>query len=48
MTTYFGKPPFHAYGCGNTDSVEKAICYGTHMKSHNINPHAGGNLPKYS
>jgi len=48
MTTYFGKAPFHAYGNGNTNSIEKAIGYGTFMKTHNLGPHAGGNKPKFS
>lgn len=48
MTTYFGKPAFHAYGNGNINSAGGGICYGDHMKTHNINPHSGGNKPKNS
>ena len=45
--TFFGKPPFHAYGNGNTDPTVGGGVYGQYMKTHNINPHAGGNRPKY-
>jgi hypothetical protein len=48
ITTYFGKPAFHAYGNGNTRPADKSLCYGTHMKTHNVNPHSGGNIPKFS
>ena len=48
MTTYFGKPAFHAYGNGNTNPTSKGTCYGDHMKTHNVNPHSGGNRPKNS
>jgi hypothetical protein len=48
MTTYFGKPVFHAYGNNNINSTTGGICYGDHMKTHNINPHSGGNKPKYA
>jgi len=44
MTTYFGKPAFFAYGNGNTQSNGP----GDHMKTHNVNPHAGGNKPEFS
>ena len=45
--TFFGRPPFHAYGNGNTDPTVGGGVYGQYMKTHNINPHAGGNRPKY-
>ena len=48
LCTYFGKPPFHAYGNGNTNPTVGGGVYGQYMKSHNINPHAGGNRPQYS
>ena len=48
MTTYFGKPVFHAYGNSNLKSASGGICYGDYMKTHNINPHSGGNKPKNS
>lgn len=45
LTTYYGKPAFHAYGNGNTGG---APGHPTYLKTHNINPHAGGNKPIYS
>ena len=48
MTTYFGKPAFHAYGNGNTNPTYGGTIYGQYMKTHNVNPHAGGNKPEYS
>ena len=48
QTTYFGKPVFHAYGNGNVKPTGNRVCYGDHMKTHNINPHSGGNKPKFS
>jgi len=44
MTTYFGKPPFYAYGHANSIVVNENDKY----KTHNINPHSGGNKPHYS
>ena len=44
MTTYFGKPAFHAYGNGNTRPVSAT----DKLKTHNINPHSGGNKPLFS
>ena len=44
MTTYFGLPAFHAYGNGNTRPVSAT----DKLKTHNINPHSGGNKPQYS
>jgi hypothetical protein len=44
MTTYFGKPAFYAYGNGNTNPIVTK----DKMKTHNINPHSGGNVPVYS
>lgn len=46
MTTYFGKPAFCAYGNGNTKTA--GVCNGDHMKTHNVNPHSGGNKPEFS
>jgi hypothetical protein len=48
MTTYFGKPAFHAYGNGNTKPTFGGSIYGQYMKTHNINPHSGGNKPEFS
>lgn len=42
LMTYFGKPPFHAYGSANVNGVQS---HNTYLKTHNINPHAGGNKP---
>lgn len=47
ITTYFGKPAFHPYGNGNTNPAVGGTIYGQYMKSHNINPHSGGNQPEY-
>jgi hypothetical protein len=44
ITTYFGKPAFFAYGMGNT----KPGNVNENLKTHNINPHSGGNKPQYS
>ena len=46
ITTYFGKPTFHAYGNKNTHPTQGGLVYGDYMKTHNINPHSGGNRPK--
>lgn len=48
LTTYFGKPAFHAYGNGNTDPTYGGSLYGQYLLTHNINPHAGGNAPEFS
>jgi hypothetical protein len=48
LTTYFGKPAFHAYGNGNTAPTFGGSVYGQYMLTHNINPHAGGNKPEFS
>ena len=48
MTTYFGKPAFHAYGNANTKPAFGGTIYGQYMKTFNINPHAGGNKPEFS
>ena len=45
MMTYFGKPPFHAYGNANVNGTGDP---NTYMKTHNINPHSGGNKPQHS
>lgn len=48
MTTYFGKPAFHAYGNGNTRPASGGLIYGTYLKTHNINPHSGDNKPEFN
>ena len=45
LTTYFGKPAWHAYGNGNVNPAQGGLIYGDYMKSHNINPHSGTNKP---
>lgn len=45
LTTYFGKPAFHAYGNGNTNPGQGGLIYGDYMKTHSINPHSGDNKP---
>jgi len=45
LTTYFGKPAFHAYGNGNTNPGQGGLMYGDYLKTHNINPHSGENQP---
>ena len=46
MTTYFGKPAFHAYGNGNVRPASGGLIYGQYLKTHNINPHSGDNKPQ--
>lgn len=46
LTTYFGKPAWHAYGNANVNPAQGGLIYGDYMKSHNINPHSGSNKPK--
>jgi len=48
LTTYFGKPAFHAYGNANTKPTYGGGIYGGYMKTFSINPHAGGNKPEFS
>jgi hypothetical protein len=45
--TYFGKPPFHAYGKGNTNPTNGGVNYGQNMLSHNINSECGDQMPQY-
>ncbi len=45
LTTYFGKPAFHAYGNKNIHPAQGGLVYGDYMKTHNINPHSGDNNP---
>ena len=45
FTTYFGKPAFENYGCGNTKPVYGGLFYGNYMLTHNINPIDGDNKP---
>ena len=44
MYTYFGKPAFFAYGNANTNPTNAH----QKLKTHNINPHSGGNKPEFS
>lgn len=46
LTTFFGKPAFHAYGNSNVHPAQGGLVYGDYMKTHNINPHSGANEPK--
>jgi len=48
MTTYFGKPAFFPYGNQNTNPTNGGIVYGQYLKTHNINPHSGGNKPEFN
>lgn len=45
--TYFGKAPFENYGRGNINPTVGGSVYGDYLKSHNVNPHSGGNKPQY-
>lgn len=47
ITTYFGKPAFHAYGNGNTNPTYGGTLYGNYLKSHNVNPQSGDNKPEF-
>lgn len=47
ITTYFGKPAFHAYGNGNTNPTFGGTLYGNYLKTHNVNPHSGDNHPEF-
>lgn len=47
ITTYFGKPAFHAYGNGNTNPTSGGTIYGDYLKTHNVNPHSGDNQPEF-
>ena len=46
ITTYFGRPAWHAYGNGNVKPAQGGLMYGDYMLTHNINPHSGDNKPK--
>ena len=48
LTTYFGKPAFHAYGNANTKPTAGGTVYGQYMRTFNINPHSGGNCPEFT
>ena len=41
------KPPFHAYGRGNTKPTVGGTVYGQYLLSHNLNPEFGNNEPRY-
>lgn len=45
ITTYFGRPTFHAYGNANVQPAQGGLVYGDYLKTHNINPHSGDNHP---
>lgn len=47
ITTYFGKPAFHAYGNANTNPTNGGTIYGDYLKTHNVNPHSGDNVPEF-
>lgn len=47
FATYFGKPPFHAYGAGNTRPTSGGTVYGSYMMTHNIGPQEGSNKPQF-
>ena len=47
LTTYFGKPAFHPYGNGNTQPTVGGTIYGNYLKTHNVNPHSGDNIPEF-
>jgi len=46
LTTYWGKPTWHAYGNGNTNPTYGGPMYGNYMLSHNVNPHVKDNHPE--
>jgi hypothetical protein len=46
LTTYFGKPAWHTYGNANVNPCHGGLVYGDYLKSHNINPHSGDNMPQ--
>lgn len=47
ITTYFGKPAFHAYGNGNTNPTVGGTVYGNYLRTHNVNPQSGDNQPEF-
>ena len=47
FTTYFGKPPFHAYGKGNVNPTVGGVNYGQNLLTHNINAECGDHPPLY-
>lgn len=42
---YFGRECFQNYGRNNTTGVADGIIYGNYLKTFNISPHCGGNMP---
>lgn len=42
---YFGRECFENYGRQNTNGVADGIVYGNYLKTFNIAPHCGSNLP---
>lgn len=47
FTTYFGKPPFCAYGQGNTKPTVGGVMYGNYLATHNVGAQEGANNPMY-
>ena len=47
ITTFYGKPAFHAYGNGNTNPTVGGTIYGNYLKTHNVNPQSGDNHPEF-
>ena len=45
--TYLGRPPFHAYGKGNTNPACGGLNYGQNLLSHNINAECGDKCPQF-
>ena len=42
---YFGRECFENYGRENTTGVADGIVYNNYLKTFNISPHCGGNIP---
>lgn len=47
FTTYYGKPPFCAYGQGNVNPTVGGIMYGNYLATHNVAAQEGANNPMY-
>ena len=45
MSVVSGKPPFAAFGNGNTAPATGGLCYGNYMLSHNVSPEKAPNRP---
>lgn len=44
--TYYGKPAFENYGNRNSNVPWATLAYGSHMKTFNVNPQRGPNVPQ--